>query len=125
MKKILIISKDQEIQGSIASIHQLSRDLKVKVIGVAEDHLQTLSYIKKTIPDLIVCDISLHQEFDGMELMRRIAQKYPIATLFIANVSHPSIMDKAQGIHVVGHLTKPLMMEQLKITLKLSLNALG
>lgn len=125
MKKILIISKDQEIQGSIASIHQLSSDLKAKVIGVAEDYPQTLSYIKKTIPDLIVCDTSLYQELDGIALMRRIAQKYPIATLFVADVSYSSIMEKAQDIPVVGYSTKPLMMEQLKITLKLSLNALG
>ena len=122
MKNILIISKDDDTQGSIAAVHQSSQNLNTKITGCAQNFSGAMALIKKTMPELIVCDVGIDDEFDGIEIAQQIRQRFPVAVIFIAENASRKIMEKAQGIPIAGFLTKPFAMDQLRITLKLSLN---
>lgn len=122
MKNILIISKDDDSQGSIASVRQISENLNTTITGCAQTFHQAMTLIKKNMPELIVCDVEIDEEFDGVEIAQQIRKKFPIGVVFIAENPNRQIMEKAQGIPIAGFLTKPFAMDQLRVTLKLSLN---
>ncbi|OJJ16391.1 hypothetical protein BKI52_34445 [marine bacterium AO1-C] len=124
MKKILIISTDRQKGGSITTFNHIAQQLNLTVLGIAEDFATISAYIQKTIPDLIICDVSLNDDYDGLEILRQISTKYPIASILVSSWPNTSYPDETQGIQVVGYLTKPFVPNQVKITIKVSLGSL-
>jgi len=125
MKKILIISTDDEDGGSIETFNQIAPKLNLKVLGIVEDFATAMTYIKQTIPDLIICDVTLNEKYDSLEVLRKISAKFPIASILVTNDSNNDFVKHTQGIQIIGHLTKPLLLSQVKITVKVSLSSIS
>lgn len=122
MKKILIISKDENSGGSIETINHMVMSLNLKILGIVGDYATAITYIEQDLPDLIVCDVTLNKDYDGLDILKKISKKYPIASILITKGVNTNFMKQAQGIKVVGYLTKPFVFSQVKITLQLSLD---
>lgn len=122
MKEILLISKDHTAKGSIKLVKMASKNLGAKVIGVAGTYEEAITQIKKLSPSLIICDVDIEQDFDGIEIMHKITKKHIIPVILIATSTDSQILQQAQGIDIIGFIVKPFVVEQLEITMEVSLN---
>lgn len=125
MKKILIISKDESSGGSIDTFNQIAQTMNLEVLGIAGDYHTSVSYIRKVNPDLIICDVSLSETLDGVTTLQKVHKKHPIASILVSRNVDSSYLDNTQGMFIVGHLTKPFSLNQVNITLKLSLSLIS
>ncbi|OJJ21236.1 hypothetical protein BKI52_11770 [marine bacterium AO1-C] len=121
MQNVLIISCDNYTRGSINMIETFSTELGFQVAGSATDYDEAMRLIKTYNPDLIVCDVGLYEDFDGIDLIKRIGRKKSAKVLFLGDsADDPKIlkkMSKLKNIILEGFLLKPVSLEQLKISL--------
>ena len=123
MKKALVISKDESIKGTIKSTNYVAQELSGVEVFVVQSYEEAENSIKEKMPELIICDVDIDNEYDGLNIINRIYLKYKISTILIANSTNSQVLEHTQGIKLVGFITKPILIKQLKINLKFSLNA--
>lgn len=69
-------------------------------------------------PDLILMDIGLKGEIDGIEAAKRILDRFQIPVVFLTGFADEVTMAKAQEIKPSGFIIKPINEEELKKTLE-------
>ena len=73
---------------------------------------------KKIEPDLIVMDISLEGELDGIEAMTEIRKFSDVPVVYITGNSDPMHVKRAKETDYLDYLTKPIEFEDLKKSLE-------
>lgn len=73
---------------------------------------------KKIKPDLIVMDISLEGEIDGIEAMLQIREFSDVPVIYITGNSDPYHVERAKDTNPLDYLTKPIEFEDLKKSVK-------
>lgn len=69
---------------------------------------------KKIDPDLIVMDISLEGEIDGIEAMTEIRKFSDVPVIYITGNSDQYHVQRAEKTNYLDYLTKPIEFEDLK-----------
>ena len=72
---------------------------------------------KKINPDLILMDIALEGDMDGIEAMRKIRKFSDVPVIYITGNSDPAHRQRAEEIGYTDYLNKPLEFEDLKASL--------
>jgi CheY-like chemotaxis protein len=73
---------------------------------------------KKIEPDLIVMDISLEGELNGIEAMTEIRKFSDVPVIYITGNSDPMHVKRAKETDYLDYLTKPIEFEDLKKSLE-------
>ncbi len=69
---------------------------------------------KATTPDLIIMDISLEGDIDGIEAMIEIQKFADIPVIYITGNSDPYHVKRAKETNYIDYLTKPIEFDDLK-----------
>lgn len=69
---------------------------------------------KKIEPDLIIMDISLEGEIDGIDAMIEIRKFSEVPVIYITGNSDPYHVERAEETNYLDYLTKPIEFEDLK-----------
>lgn len=73
---------------------------------------------RKLNPDLILMDIALEGDMDGIEAMVEIRKFSSVPVIYITGNSDPTHRERAEETNYTDYLTKPVDMEELKSSLK-------
>jgi DNA-binding NarL/FixJ family response regulator len=71
-------------------------------------------------PEIILMDIHLRGEMDGIEIARRIEEKFNSAIIFLTGQSSKEVYERSFKIKPYGYLLKPIDMEQTKMTIEIA-----
>ena len=116
--KILII-EDETITA-----HHLRRvliRLGYEVAGVAASGASALDLIEQRSPDLLLADIGLEGEMDGIEVATGARELWKTPTVFLTAYSDPETMRRARVTEPYGYLVKPFAEEELNATIEIAL----
>ncbi|HWQ65296.1 MAG TPA: response regulator [Methanospirillum sp.] len=95
------------------------------VIGSADDYLSAMERLEEFKPEirpkLILMDINLPGEKDGIEAAAEIQKKYGIPIVYISSVIDDSVMERAKLTKPRGYIVKPFTDNQLKATVEMAL----
>ncbi|MDZ7716984.1 MAG: response regulator [Balneolaceae bacterium] len=69
---------------------------------------------KELEPDLIIMDISLEGEIDGIEAMLEIRKFSDVPVVYITGNSDPYHIERAKKTNRLDYLTKPIEYDDLK-----------
>ncbi len=69
---------------------------------------------KKIDPDLVVMDISLEGDIDGIDAMLEIRKFSDVPVIYITGNSDPYHVERAKETDPLDYLTKPIEFEDLK-----------
>ena len=114
IKKILVVEDDMIIQMFLSKI---INNAGFTVVGEARNYIEILELVDRTQPDLIVMDIGLEGEKDGIETAHILNKKYNIPILFITGNSDKVTRDRANEVHPIGIIFKPIDENSLVHTL--------
>ena len=117
--KILIIDGDAPI------VQDLESRLKVlgyTVCGKTAGGEQALELVKQHQPDLVMMDIVLRGEMDGIEVAEVIREKWDIPVVFLTTYADANLLERAKLSYHFGYLMKPFQDRDLKITIEMVLN---
>ena len=68
-------------------------------------------------PDLIIMDISLEGEIDGIDAMNEIRKFSDVPVIYITGNSDPYHVKRAEETNYIDYLTKPIEFDDLKIAI--------
>ena len=71
-------------------------------------------------PEIVLMDIHLRGEMDGIETARRLVEKFNCAIIFLTGQSSKEIYERSFKIKHFGYLLKPIDMEQTKMTIEIA-----
>lgn len=87
--------------------------LGYRVAGTEKDGQSAIETAGKTSPDLILMDIRLKGEMDGIEAAQRIRALYQTPVIFLTAHSDEDTLSRALKTHPCGYLVKPFREREL------------
>jgi DNA-binding NarL/FixJ family response regulator len=73
-------------------------------------------------PDLVLMDIGLKGEIDGIEAAKRIRERHRIPIIFLTGFADENTLVKAREADPSGFIIKPINEEELRQTIKEALS---
>lgn len=111
-KKILIV-EDDKIQQII--LEQMINQIGHTVIGSSSEGSKAIeSALRIGAVDLILMDINLADDIDGIEAAKEISKHRKVKLIFITASDDPEKMARAGETNYVAYLKKPLSKEMLQ-----------
>jgi len=98
-------------------------EMGYQVVGTAEDSTQAMSSIGEIHPTLVLMDISLPGEMDGIDAATEIIKKFGIPIVYISSMLDAEIMERAKKTKPRGYIVKPFTDNQLRATIEMALQA--
>ena len=112
MKKVLIVEDDLIIG---MSVEKMVQRLGLDVLKVVETGEEAIEAALSTEPDIILMDIRLAGELDGIEAAFEIRKKLSDTRLiFLTGNSDPIYRKKADEIDYEAYLIKPIRFDDLE-----------
>lgn len=116
--KILIVEDKvvtaHHIQSSLQSFGYEAEHM----VKTGEEAIEKAEDIK---PDLILMDIMLAGEMDGIEAAERIRSLLDVPIIFLTANSNSSVLERAKVTEPFGYLLKPFRSEELRTTIETAL----
>lgn len=114
--KVLIVDDIPETCSNISRL--LSFDEEIEVVGTANNGKESLSFLEKVKPDVILMDINM-PVMDGIEATEKISFAYPGISIIMTTVqSELEYIKKAMIAGARDYLTKPFSADQLISSVK-------
>lgn len=99
---------------------QLTR-LGYDVTAVAASGADALRLAHETRPDLILMDIRIEGDIDGIETAQRINASCPTPVVYLTAYSEDSTLDRARATEPYGYLLKPFSEREVHATIQMAL----
>lgn len=110
-KKVLIVEDDMIISMVLERmIKKLGHEVVKKVIA-GQDAINTTFELN---PDLILMDIQLKDDIDGITAMEKIRKKSDVHVIYITGNSDQYNLERARETNFIDYLVKPIQMNHLK-----------
>jgi two-component sensor histidine kinase len=110
MSRILIVEDELTVAEGISMI--LS-DAGHQIIGIAEDETSALRMFDIAMPDLVLMDVHLANNSDGVEVARRVHTRHQVPIIFVSAHLDYRTRERAAGIKGAGFLAKPYSPQNL------------
>ncbi|MBR4441468.1 MAG: response regulator [Bacteroidales bacterium] len=115
-KKILIVEDDKMLCTIFQMfIQELNYEI-VATVRTGEDAISACETYSDI--DVILMDIHLDGNIDGVETARRISQKRTTPIIFITGDSSPETIESATLENVYGFMTKPVYKRNLGVAIE-------
>ena len=109
-KRILVV----EDEGIVAmTLEDSLFNLGYEVAGTADDSRSAIELAEKEKPDLILMDIRLRGDIDGIETVERINEKMDVPVIFLTAHSDEETLSRMLKTRPYGFLVKPFREKEL------------
>jgi CheY-like chemotaxis protein len=104
-KRVVVVEDEGVTQLQLRKI--LARE-GLTVVGAAMSGPEGVAIVQREKPDLVLMDIRMPGEFDGLEAARRILSEKSVCVVMLTAFSDDGYRDRARQIGVCGYVTKPI-----------------
>ena len=119
-KARFIIVEDDSIMGM--EMTDIIESFGYEVLDVVDSGAAAIKSVKRYEPDMILMDIRLKGDMDGIETSRQIRSFTQVPITFITGYKDNSTFQRAAMISNSVFLTKPVDFDQLRIALQQNLS---
>lgn len=119
-KESILIVEDDFIVGKVIEKNLL--DLGYTVSGLVATGRDALTKVASERPDLVLMDIRLQGDMDGIEASGKILASFNIPVVFLTAFSDKQTFDRALSTAPYGYIVKPFSASTLSATIKVALN---
>ncbi len=119
-RKIHILVVEDETIIAL-DIEQTLEEFGYIVDELASNVEDAMYYIQKYKPDLVLMDIKLKGENDGISIVEEIQDKYDIPVIYLTSHSDKDTLLRAQKTKPYGYITKPMDERQLNSSIMMAL----
>jgi len=116
--KILIVEDEMIIAANISL--QLSA-LGYEVTGIIPRGEEALEHVKQNKPDIVLMDIQLKGELDGIETVRLMQQQQDIPVIYLTANADDVHFAKAKDTHPYAFISKPFKKLDLQRAIELTI----
>jgi diguanylate cyclase (GGDEF)-like protein len=116
--KIMVVEDERII--ALHMKQQLAR-MGYDVVGTAASGMMALDKISHLHPDLVLMDIHIDGEVDGIETAARIPSTLHIPVIYLTAFAEESTLERARATHPYGYLLKPFSERELHASIMMAL----
>jgi two-component system, response regulator PdtaR len=116
--QILVVEDEPLIAEDIS---EYLSNVDYSILGIAYNKAQALLALEEQIPDLVLLDINLGANLDGLDLAQLINQKYYTPFIFLTSYAHKSIIEQAKLTRPMGYILKPFTERDLYSSIEIAL----
>jgi len=117
MRQILLIEDEFIIAKDIKLLLEKDTSIQVKT---ARNYEEAYIHFKANNIDVIICDINLNEEKDGIDIMTEFKQMKTVPVVYLTAYDSPDILNRAKETMPFAYLLKPFNEVQLKVTIDLA-----
>jgi len=116
--KILVVEDEAIIAEEIRDRLQ---SLGYEVVASLRTGESALTYVAEDRPDLVLMDIVLRGEMDGIEAAGQIRSRHAVPVVYLTAYADKQTIQRAKASGASGYLIKPLREKELHATIELAL----
>jgi PAS domain S-box-containing protein len=116
----VLIVEDESVNAAVIE-HQLLK-LGYSVAGIAVSGEEALALAQTAKPDVVLMDIQLDGQMDGVEAAIAIRREMNIPVVFLTGNSDEQTIDRARTTEAFGYLHKPIQEREVHSALQLALH---
>jgi len=110
MKRVLIV-EDCHIQSTV--VKKMLESEAFTVTGVCRSGEEVFEQLKVDVPDIILMDIFINGDINGIETMKTVRQVHSTPVIFITALTKSELHDEALSMSPSDLLTKPISKAEL------------
>lgn len=119
MKKNILIVEDESLVA--IDIKESLEELDYQVVGIASTYKKVTQFIENFSIDLILMDINLNQDIDGIDITNSINKTSSIPVVYLTAFTDNNTIQRAVETEPVGYIVKPFDTNELHAVLQLGL----
>jgi CheY-like chemotaxis protein len=101
MKKILIVDDDATVS---MGLEELLKSIGHDVVGMASSGREAVEMAKKLNPDLILMDVVMPGELDGIDAADKIRSDLNIPVIFVSGHAKEQLVNRAKHVEPFGYI---------------------
>ncbi len=98
------------------------KSLGYTVTGVASSGEDAISKAESTFPDVVLMDIMLKGDMDGVEAAREIRERFDVPVVYLTAYSDNNILERAKRTEPFGYIIKPFDEKDLYSSIEVALH---
>ena len=115
----ILIVEDDFSSGEI--LQKILEKYNYHVTGIVDTGEEAIKWVRKSRPDLILMDITLKGELDGIQAAEIIHNEMEIPVIYITGWSDDSVFNRAKKTMPLGYILKPFNSYMIKSSIDLAL----
>jgi PAS domain S-box-containing protein len=116
--KILVVEDESIVAWDIQNILE---SLGYIVPARVASGLEAIQKVAETNPDLVLMDIKLQGDIDGVEAAEQIRLRYNIPIVYLTAHADEHTLNRAEITEPFGYIIKPFQQKELSATIKMAL----
>ncbi len=108
----ILIVEDEAIPALHAKV--ILEDAGYEIVGVVKTGEDAVSNASENHPDIVLMDINLKGDMNGIEVAKIIQQSYGIHSFFLTAYTQEEVLRKNPGLRHSDVMTKPIQLAELK-----------
>lgn len=120
IKEIILVVEDDAI-GAM-DLNGILTSLGYSVLGPVSSGAKALDKIKDTTPDLVLMDITIKGDINGIETAKLIKDQIEVPVIFLTAHSDEKTVKQAEQVNPAGYIIKPFDGVKLRKTIESTLS---
>jgi DNA-binding NarL/FixJ family response regulator len=120
-KPFILIVEDEWVVAQ--DIEYMLKKNDYKNVNRCTSYNQALQIISEKIPDLLICDIHLDNNKNGIDLVGEIDPDHDMSIIYLTAYSDDETLNAASKTHPLSYITKPFTENQLITAIKMAINS--
>ncbi len=116
----ILIVEDESLISSHLRIHLTG--LGYEIVDIVTRGEDAITCVREQTPDLIIMDIVLAGEMDGISAAKEISRFSSIPVIYATSYSDEEFFDRAKETGPFGYLIKPVKERELELTIRIALH---
>jgi DNA-binding NarL/FixJ family response regulator len=119
-KEKILVLEDENITANY--IEDILKNHNYEVVGILKSGENIFEVIQKNKPDIILMDINLKGDIDGIFITQSINKKFNIPVIYVTAYSDELTIEKAKLTDPAGYVLKPIREDDLIVSIKMALH---
>ncbi|WP_440955438.1 response regulator [Methanosarcina sp. Mfa9] len=115
----ILVVEDEHIVAM--GIKKMLKSLGYQVMGIASSGEDAISKAESTFPDLVLMDIMLKGNIDGIEAAREIIKRFDLPVVYLSAYSDSKLLERAKQTGPFGYIVKPFEEKDLHSSIEMAL----
>ncbi|AKB53959.1 hypothetical protein A9239_05740 [Methanosarcina sp. A14] len=116
----ILVVEDEHIVAM--GIKKMVKSLGYTVTGVASSGKDAISKAESTFPDVVLMDIMLKGDMDGVEAAGEIRERFDVPVVYLTAYSDNKILERAKKTEPFGYIVKPFDENDLHSSIEIALH---
>ncbi|MHC1599820.1 MAG: response regulator [Candidatus Methanospirareceae archaeon] len=118
MKKILVVEDESIIA---MNLEEHLTEMGYEVVGIAASGDEAIAKARELHPDLILMDIAMPGEKDGIDAAEEITSETDISIIFLTAYADEELIQRAKTVGPFGYIVKPYKDRELRAAIEVAL----